>query len=113
MIDVGMSQPMKVDLQVSCMRKPCPPAAVPVPQARMSTIQAAAVQQLFDEIDQDGDGSISHSELNRALKGKRKKKLREMFEARNLNWKDVFAKLDSNNDGVISLQEFMDGCRRE
>jgi hypothetical protein len=109
LLDVGISQPMEVDLQISCF--PRAPEEVELLEAPpMSPIQQAAIEQLFNEIDLDGDGSISRSEFQKACTGKRKDTIRDMFEARNLDWKAVFKKTDTDHNGQISLDEFIAGC---
>ena len=35
-----------------------------------------------------------------------------MFQARNLEWKDCFKKMDTDSNGQISLVEFIAGCRK-
>ena len=50
LLDVGISQPMHVDLQIFCFPRE-PMAAIMMPAAPMSPIQQAAVEQLFREID--------------------------------------------------------------
>jgi len=75
--------------------------------------QVAAIEQLFKEVDTDNDGSISPGELKKALTGRRKEKLRSMFGALNLDWKDVFIQLDTDVSGKISLKEFIAGCTND
>merc|ERR1711966_385402 len=111
LLDVGISQPMQVDLQISCFPRE-PMAAIMMPAAPMSPIQQAAVEQLFREIDLDGDGQISLSEFQKACTGKRKEKIRDMFQARNLEWKGCFKKMDTDSNGQISLVEFIAGCKK-
>jgi len=76
----------------------------------MSEFQGAAVEQLFDELDVDGDGLVSQSEFHRALTGRRKDRLRDMFGAQNLEWKTVFKNVDADGNGQISLSEFLAAC---
>jgi len=60
------------------------------------TSRSAALQDLFSQIDADGDGQISKSEFENAL-GAGGTNLR-MAD-------DVFAKMDKNGDGSISMDE--------
>ena len=50
---------------------------------------------------------ITPSEFKRALTGKRKDDFRAVLQTQGKNWKDVFATLDTNHDGVVSWDEFI------
>merc|ERR1712166_1508681 len=97
-----------------------PPPAPPTRAAALAWVapespnhQVAAIEQLFKEVDTDYDGCISPGELKKALTGRRKEKLRSMFGALNLDWKDVFIQLDTDVSGKISLKEFIAGCKND
>ena len=50
---------------------------------------------------------ITPSEFKRASTGKRKDDFRAVLQTQGKNWKDVFATLDTNHDGVVSCDEFI------
>ena len=68
------------------------------------------IQRLFNEIDLDGDGLISATEFQRALKGKRKDKLRAAFSAHSADWKPVAARIADSY--LVDLPTFHRGVYR-
>lgn len=82
---------------------------------------------VFREIDLDKDGKISKPEFQKALTGKRKvhmplkpltriqDRFRPIFESHKVDWKAVFAAIDSDRDGRVSQMEFesvVQGCHQ-
>merc|ERR1712166_358048 len=74
----------------------------------LQTVQSSgtSVREIFNEIDQDGNGLIDLAEFKKALCGNRKEHFRSLFGGLGLNWKEVFANIDSDEDGMIDLEEF-------
>ena len=63
-----------------------------------SKSQSKALKDLFDQIDGDGDGSITKSEFENALGA---------GGTNTANADSVFSKLDKDSDGKVSLDEMM------
>jgi len=64
-------------------------------------------REIFSLADKDGDGKLTHNELKNHLK--RDKKLKEQMRISSggeLHWKDLFAQLDTDNDGNVQEEEF-------
>eukprot|EP00656_Telonema_subtile_P014777 TRINITY_DN17644_c0_g1_i1.p1 TRINITY_DN17644_c0_g1~~TRINITY_DN17644_c0_g1_i1.p1 ORF type:complete len:174 (+),score=55.71 TRINITY_DN17644_c0_g1_i1:179-700(+) len=74
------------------------------------TLEQAA--EIFQELDRDGDGRITTGEFLKGLTGKRKDKLRAMFGAVGVSWKEVFGRFDKDKNGSIELQEFQNELQR-
>jgi len=69
---------------------------------------------LFQMLDGDNDGVITSAEFHRGMCGRRKGELRELLERsapRGLDWQELLERIDVNNDGKITWQEFDQAVR--
>jgi len=60
---------------------------------------------LFREWDKNGDNSLSHSELKKALK--KDARFKKILASEGFHWKDVWSTYDSTGTGLISQGEFI------
>jgi len=76
--------------------------------------QATIVQmrELFQLIDVDGTGEISFTELEKSLDDKEIRAHFALFEIDLKQAPEFFSLLDTNGDGLVELEEFVEGCRR-
>ena len=66
-----------------------------------------AERQLFDALDLDRDGTVTHAELRKGFRGKRKDELRQLAEACGHQWQSLEGRLaDLPNTEGFSFQEF-------
>merc|ERR1712048_1548851 len=79
--------------------------------------QNETYKMLFKEIDADGSGSISLTELKHRLSGPHSdKRIQNYFRHLGIDIDtaahEILVALDNNGDGVLSLDEFVMGCRK-
>ena len=64
-----------------------------------------AAKALFLHWDRNGDGSLSHSELKKAMK--KDGRFKSVLASEGFHWKDVWSTYDPDSTGVISEAEFV------
>eukprot|EP00656_Telonema_subtile_P027117 TRINITY_DN2911_c0_g1_i2.p1 TRINITY_DN2911_c0_g1~~TRINITY_DN2911_c0_g1_i2.p1 ORF type:complete len:216 (-),score=49.00 TRINITY_DN2911_c0_g1_i2:526-1173(-) len=79
-------------------------------RVRGTSVQLMACEELFQQIDCDGDGTITKTEFHHALTGKRKQRLRQMFSSSGLDWRDVYGCLGADSNQGMGLKEFQARC---
>ena len=72
-----------------------------ISSAREQVLRAEATA-LFEQADRNHDGSLSHSELKKQIQ--KDDALRERLSI--TKWKTFFSEIDSDGDGVVTLEEF-------
>jgi len=81
-------------------------------QLSMKKDYVMKLQELFEDIDQEGDGFVTLAEFEEHLQDKR---LAAYFAALDLNvdqaW-TLFKLIDREERGAVSIDEFVDGCLR-
>lgn len=100
--------------EFAAMLESMPPP--PPPPSGSSSSEASSSEDLFASIDTDGDGSLSQEELE-ANAEKMREEMRNKFDLASLlgtpgqaegedSKEDLFSKIDTDGDGVISEDEF-------
>lgn len=81
-------------------------------QMQKQATQAAALRDMFNEIDGDDSGMVSVQELKAALETS---KMSSFLESMDISTQDVwtlFMLIDSDQNGLIDLDEFVTGCQQ-
>lgn len=79
-------------------------------QARFENIRK--LKELFENIDEDGNGEVSVEEFSEAMKDKEIVKQFNQLEIASYEAMDLFELLDIDHDGSVTVSEFVEGCLR-
>lgn len=85
--------------------------------ARLEAEEIAEVEEVFDDLDIDGDGQLSEGEIEAAvhqvLEREYDQNGQSVMDQKSAITKEVMAELDIDGDGVVTKEEFQQAALRE
>ena len=99
---------------------PCATTTAPLTAANSARLEAeeiAEVEEVFDDLDIDGDGKLSQDEIEAAVHQVLEREYEQndhtVMDQKNAITQEVMNELDIDGDGIVTKEEFQQAALRE